>query len=774
MVSYKSSYNDDAEEDFPMGTEATSNGTHPFSGDFIDVLIIEDDPAYASIICEEIENHSEVECRTMVAGRLEEGCLIAHQHPVDIVFLDLNLPDCRGVETFERLQDEHPDLPVIVMSGLYDNNVAFHVLRSGAQEYLRKASFNKRGINQTMLHAIERHRFAIELRKQRQELARSETRVRRIIESGIDAILIIDKKGNVQFANYAASQMFNRPVEDLVSGAFGSPIIAGQSIEIDILRHNGEPGIAEMRAVSIEWNDRPAFLASLRDVTHRKRNEERIRRQATLLNVAKDAILEISVKGVINFWNQGAEAIYGWGSDEVTGKKLSDFFPEDEADYEEIIETLLKIREWRGELEQTRKDGKKITVESRWVLFKDDQGGTDSILCINSNITERKRLESQILRAQRMESIGTLASGIAHDLNNVLSPILMAVTIQKLKTTNEEDLHTLELMESSAKRGSLLIKQVLEFGRGIEGQRIPVQLSHIAYEIEQIVTDTFPKSIEFKIKMSRDLGTILGDPTQMHQVMLNLCVNARDAMPTGGVIQMTIDNVTLGENSADLPSEFSPGDYLVIRVSDTGFGIAPDVLDRIFEPFFTTKALGRGTGLGLSTVQTIVKSHGGFPSVQSETGKGTTFSIYLPAQHLEDEDREAFDKNDEIPRGNGELLLVVDDEEAIRTVAKNILAEWGYRVLLASNGAEAVALYTQNREKISVVITDMSMPVMGGTETIVALRSLDPNLKIIGSSGLPNPQNQADLQIQPTRFIAKPYVAEELLRTLKDIIPSGK
>ena len=412
-----------------------------------------------------------------------------------------------------------------------------------------------------------------------------------------------------------------------------------------------------------------------------------------------------------------------------------------------------------------RKDGTLYTEEMTITPIKDNLGGISHFIAVKQDITARKKLDEQLLRVQRMESIGTLAAGIAHDLNNVLAPILMAVEILGEKVTDDAGREMLVTLESSAQHGAELVRQVLGFARGMEGQRIVVNPVHIAHEIEKIIRDTFPKNIHFSFAPARDLWTVTGDPTQLHQVFTNLCVNARDAMPHGGSLHVTMENVELDDTYAGMSPDSKPGDYVMVKVTDTGTGIPPKILERIFEPFFTTKEIGKGTGMGLSTTMAIVKSHGGFITVYSEIGKGTTFKVYLPANTTSKAAETSTDRQAPLPRGNGELVLVVDDEENIRSIAQKTLERFGYRVMLAANGAEAVAAYAQHRGEIVIVLTDMAMPVLDGAATLVALRAMNPEVKVIASSGLTaNGENTQAADFK--HFIAKPYTSGALLNIL--------
>jgi PAS domain S-box-containing protein len=398
------------------------------------------------------------------------------------------------------------------------------------------------------------------------------------------------------------------------------------------------------------------------------------------------------------------------------------------------------------------------------------QNDEPHLLIIFSDFTEKKKLEAQLMRAQRMESIGTLAGGIAHDLNNVLTPLLMSVQILKEKIPDTDAQTTLDILETNVVRGASLIKQLLAFGRGIEGERITIQPRHIGRNIGQIVDATFPKSIAFEFRSPADLWPITGDPTQIEQVLLNLCLNARDAMPRGGKLSMRMENKVLGEADTAANLDARPGRHVVISVADTGEGMTRETQDRIFEPFFTTKEQGKGTGLGLSTTLAIVKSHDGFITCYSELGRGSVFKVYLPASP----GAEAVEKpvaKSSLPRGHNELVLVVDDEKPILNMAQTMLEKFGYRVLPAANGAEAIKIYALRQDEIAAVITDMAMPVMDGRATIIALRALNPKVKVIGSSGLDMNDDAANAAHAATRrFIPKPYTLESMLNILHEVL----
>lgn len=515
------------------------------------------------------------------------------------------------------------------------------------------------------------------------------------------------------------------------------------------------------------------LIGTISDITDRKRDEEQLREQADLLDHAQDAIVVWDLEHRITYWNKSAERLYGWTAADAVGRSVPDVFYKDPARFYTSHDAVFRTGEWTGELQQVSASGGEVWVESRWTLIRDRSGAPKSVLVINTDITERKQLEQQFLRAQRLESIGTLAGGIAHDLNNVLAPIMLSIELLKLKAADANSRSLVETIAASAQRGADMVGQVLSFARGMEGRRVDVQVRHLIREMEKIAKETFPKNIRVRTSSSHDLWTVAADPTQLHQVLLNLCINARDAMPAGGLIVISAGNVMLDATEAARNVDATAGPYIVIEVKDTGTGMPQSIIDKIFDPFFTTKGVGKGTGLGLSTSLTIVKKHGGFVRVLSELGVGTRFQIGLPAQVDRREPvPDAVDAD--LPRGDGETVLVVDDEAAIREITRQTLESFGYRVLLAHDGSEAVSLYAQHADDIGVVVIDLMMPGMDGAATIQLLAKMNPAIRVIAvsgraASGQPMPKVWATL----VHFLPKPFSADALLHALRVALPKA-
>jgi len=517
------------------------------------------------------------------------------------------------------------------------------------------------------------------------------------------------------------------------------------------------------------------FETLKRSLAEVRASELKLAQQAALLDQTNDGILVCDLEGVIRFWNRGAERLYGWTAAEAIGHRLHELLKVEETLVRFGIESVLHTGSWVGQMEKKTRDGKTLILDCSWALLRDDQGNPLSILTTDTDITERREMEGKFLRAQRMESIGTLAGGIAHDLNNLLSPVVVGLDLLKATPRSADDHRLFQLMEQGSTRATALIRQLLSFARGEEGARVSVHIRYVAREVAAIVQGTFPRNITLRIDCPKDLWLALADPTQLNQVLLNLCVNARDAMPDGGQLTIAARNVELDAQFASLNHHIVPGRYVLVEVADTGVGIPRDVIDKIFDPFFTTKSRGKGTGLGLSTVLGIVRSHGGVVNVYSEPGKGSVFKIYLPAtttaiapEHLPFETAAPF-------AGDGKTVLLVEDEDIIRDVTQRALELAGYRVITANDGAHAFALYHRHREEIALVLTDMMMPVMDGAALVAALRRFDPEIVVIAASGLNDNNNQIKAaQAGITHFLCKPYTTASLLSAIQRATGQGR
>jgi two-component system, cell cycle sensor histidine kinase and response regulator CckA len=503
-----------------------------------------------------------------------------------------------------------------------------------------------------------------------------------------------------------------------------------------------------------------------RDVTEREEAAKTIREQAELLNQARDAIFVRDMEQRVTYWNKGAERLYGWRGVEVIGRKASDFlYKAGSPQRKDIWKTVLEKGEWQGELTQVNREGKELCIASRRTLLRNVKREPIAILNINTDITEKKSLEAQVLRSQRLDSIGSLASGIAHDLNNVLAPILMATEMVWERVEDPESRRMLDVAKNSARRGADLVKQILQFARGTKGEHGLVSLPALVKDLAKMAKNTFPPLI--KVEANCDVSELqtLGDMTQLHQVLLNLCVNARDAMPEGGSLSIGLKCVTLEKRFFRGHSEPVSGRYIELSVRDTGTGIPANVLPRIFEPFFSTKTEDNGTGLGLSTVLTIVKNHHGFMDVSTEVGKGTVFNVYFPLAS-EDTDSTKAPTGVTMPTGNGEWILLVDDEQALLEMTRELLEAYGYNVITAKDGSEALIQFGAHQSKISVVVTDLLMPGVGGQQLINTIHEISPKVIAICLSGSADGNGISTKGKGATAFLRKPCATADLLAAL--------
>jgi len=511
------------------------------------------------------------------------------------------------------------------------------------------------------------------------------------------------------------------------------------------------------------------FVSVFDAVTERKRTEKSLRLLSRAVEQSAVSILITDSVGSIEYVNAKFTEQSGYLQAEVIGKnpKIFQSGSTPREVYQQMWDTIVGGDQWRGEIQNRKKNGELVWERVTIFPVTEEGVGIAHFVAVKEDITERKKMQEQILRSQRVESLGMLAAGIAHDLNNVLAPISMALPLLRSNASSADDLEMFTMVERSSKRGAALVQQILGFARGVGGEVRAVQVKHLLNDVLSIAFETFPKSIVIESQVPNDLWPIKANPTQIHQVLLNLCVNARDAMPNGGTMRVSAENRLLDAQAARAIEGARPGAWLVIHVADTGQGIGPEILARIWEPFFTTKETQKGTGLGLSTVQGIVKTHMGFVGVTTQVGRGTIFHVYLPstaeAVNAEEKGAKAGPEN-----GSNELILFVDDEEPIRMAASSILTNSGYRVLSASNGSEALKLLETCAHDVALVITDLDMPNVGGEMLSVAIRALKPGLKIITMSGLGSHSAQERAGQFSDAFMQKPFTAERLLNLVQE------
>lgn len=501
--------------------------------------------------------------------------------------------------------------------------------------------------------------------------------------------------------------------------------------------------------------------------------EKEMRFKSQALSSAANAIVITDPEGEIVWVNAAFSRYTGYSLEEALGKKpnvLLKSGEQDEAFYEEMWATISGGEVWKGELVNRRKDGSTYPERMTITPMFGPAGKITHYIAIKEDITEQKRLEQLQLRSQRLESIGTLAGGIAHDLNNILSPIIMSADLLVKTCGDPEQLEMLKMISESAQRGADIVKQVLSFARGSDGRKNEIQIRHILVELAKVCRETFPRKIEVLNYVARDLWLVRADPTQIHQVFMNLLINARDAMPEGGQLTIKGTNVELDADAAETVPDLSPGRYVRFQIIDNGLGMPESVVNHIFELFFTTKEQGKGTGLGLSTAMGIVRAHAGSITVQSAPGEGTCFTIYLPADTGPAE-KKTGTSGKKTPRGNGERILIVDDEESIRWMLKTTLEGIGYVVDQAANGVLALEKLSESGSSYDLVISDVMMPVMDGAELVQSLEASHPGLPVLLISGmLPDGELEAKGFALQTPCLIKPFSIANLAEKVAELI----
>ena len=491
-----------------------------------------------------------------------------------------------------------------------------------------------------------------------------------------------------------------------------------------------------------------------------------------LIETANAPIFGNDVKHGINEWNRCAERLLGYSKSEVIGRPLTDFVdPEHRARVRRVLDLALQgVETVNFELPMIAKDGRDVLLLLNASTRRDASGAIVGMVGVGQDITERREAERRSLRAQRLESIGTLAGGVAHDINNALAPILLATGLLRKRSPESRDL--IDVMESSARRGASMVQQLLTFAKGVDGKRVAVRSSTLLSELEQIIARTFPKNIEAMLRCDQGLPDVMGDSTQLHQVLLNLCVNARDAMPHGGTLRVEAAQRTISSSSAPLFGEDCiPGDYVEWRVGDTGLGIPKELVERIFEPFYSTKSPEKGTGLGLSTTIGIVRSHGGFMHVESRLGEGSTLSVFLPTTSERSEDAIPAPPTADL-EGEGRLVLIVDDEPAVREILREILTSLGFRVHVEADGRAALDLLRSTPQSFAALITDLHMPIMDGLALAREAKRLRADMPVILSSGRVDKSDAAAIEeIGFTALLDKPFTLEALSAALGPLLP---
>ncbi|MBI5569386.1 MAG: PAS domain S-box protein [Desulfomonile tiedjei] len=641
-----------------------------------------------------------------------------------------------------------------------------------------------------------------ERKKAEDELRESEKRFKNLADLLPQFVFEANEEGFFTFANQAALETTGYTWEHIARGTHLLEIIApedagtaGEDLarilrgEKIIGREYGLKTLDGRIIPTVSYSnpiERDGKVVGFRgvgvDLTERKRAEEELRQAKHYLDRIINSVADpILVKNENHEWvllNDAYCTFMGYPHDELIGKSDYDFFPKSEADvFWEKDEIVFRTgRENINEENFTDRTGITHTIVTKKSLYV-DPAGKKYLVGVVRDVTERERaqaerrqLESRLQQAQKMEAVGTLAGGIAHDFNNLLQVTLGYSELLLLeKSEDDPECADLRKIQQAARSGAELVKGLLTFSRKVESKPIPISLNARIGAVEQLLRRTIPRMTDIRFTFADNLQRVNADPSQIEQVIMNLALNARDAVTEGGSIAVETANVTLDDRYCSLHPEVEPGDYVLLSVSDTGHGMSRETLDHIFEPFYTTKELGRGTGLGLAMVYGIVRQHGGHIACSSEVGKGTRFDVYLPAIAADSGDEA--DSAGEMPAFGSETILLVDDEDFVRDLGERILRRSGYTVLTAANGMEALDLYAQKRDQIALVVLDLIMPAMGGSECLGELVRIDPQVRVLVASGYAADAARTDcLATGAKGFVSKPFKMKELLQQVRRVL----
>ncbi|MBC2593601.1 PAS domain S-box protein [Ruficoccus amylovorans] len=699
------------------------------------ILLVEDNPADVLILQEVLEDVKDFDFTLKHVSRMSECLTELSCEQYDAVLLDLGLPDSQGEQTCVNLKKAFPDVPVLVLTGLEDEEAGTRALRMGAQDFLRKNQFDGALLGRSIAYAVERQHIASELRNKTRQLAASESRIRQIIESSADAILVVDREEVVQFANPAAEEILDRRMLDLIGRPFAYPLAKDSRGEFEITHANGAVRIVEMCVVDTFWNEKEATLVTLRDVTVRKHNEAVLKRDAEILSRLRDAIIFTNLEAKILYWNEGATKLFGWSAEEMRGKSYLSRYPREE--HAAIMKRLERMRQGHAihsERAEVRKDGSRVWVEALAYSTQDEAGKPNGILVMFRDVSEKRKLEGQLHQAQKMEAIGTLAGGIAHDFNNIMMAINGYTQLASMASTQPEVREHLETVMRAGVRATALIKQILTFSRQQPLDRDTTKLYDVVQESISLLRASLPSTIEIVTRLEPAVPAVLANAGQIQQVLLNLGTNALHAMKgRTGHLEFCLEPFEVDSHVADQNPNLQPGKYVRISVSDDGHGMDKETLERIYDPFYTTKPVGEGTGLGLAVVHGIMKSHDGAITVYSQVGVGTTFRLYFPVHA--DRVVHVDDASAPVPQGNGERILIVDDEESLLLLGQKTLEMIGYQAEGCARVQDALDRVRQDPERYDLIITDETMPGMTGMDFAREVVKIRPGQRIILTTG---------------------------------------
>lgn len=708
-----------------------------FAQEPIQILIAEDSPTQAQAVRELLESRGYL---VTVAGNGRLALEQARQSPPTLAISDIVMPEMDGFEFCKALRADRrlKEVPVILVTSLATPEDVIRGLDAGADNFIRKP-FDDR-------YLLSRIEYIL-----------SNRQLRASSKMGLEMEIVLGgKKHRITSERQQILDLLISTYEDAVH--LNSELIEKQD-ELSRLTEELEKRVQE----------RTKALKS--EVEVRKQTEERLRQLASIVESTEDAVISTDVNGVVRIWNEAAVQLFGYSAREAQGRDISFITSsEDREAFHQYIARAQLGDSQRFEGWIVSKGGKRIAVSVTASPVRNDNSTVSGVSAIIRDLTERRLLEEQLRQSQKLEALGALAGGIAHDFNNLLSVILGygELALDRLKDDNPVRRQIIQ-MRAAADKAASLARQLLAFSRRQVLEPRVLDLNSVVSGLEKILRRVIGENIELKIDLATDLGHVKADPTRVEQIIMNLVVNARDAMPIGGRLSISTGNCELDEEYVRKHSSTQPGSYVMIGVSDSGAGIPPEIQSRIFEPFFTTKGPGKGTGLGLSTVYGIVKQSGGHIWVYSEVGKGTTFKIYLP--RVQEKISANSKPQEEVDLSGTETVLLVEDAAHLRELAREFLSNSGYRVIEASNGAEALELAAQHQGQIDLLLTDVIMPGMSGAELARKVMEARPSVQVIYASGYTaDAISQHGVLDEGVVLIEKPYTRDKLLRKIREVL----
>ena len=759
------------------------------------VLLIENSEVDAELILIHLRR-SGFQCQPVVVGGRDQFVEQLGRFSFDVVLADYCLPGWTGMDAFAAMRQAGHDVPFILVTGILAEEVALECVKAGVTDYVLKDHLARLPV--VVARALEERAVRDARNLMVEALRQSEANSLLLFAHNPLPMWVFDSRtlqfihvndAAVRHYGYDVTEFLQMTAADLhpsdelprLVAALREPLLPEQhSAQWRHRRKDGSVIDVEMYVDHMEYSGRAAVLVVAKDITIRKRAEEEKQKFFTLVEYSRDFIAVADLEDNVQYVNPAGRAMLGIAATEsVKGTHSLDYVvPADlPLVHERILPALRSTGHWQGELRfRHRQTGKTLPMDFVGFQVKNPETGEPRFVAtVSRDMTDRRALEQQLQQAQKFEAFGQLAGGIAHDFNNVIGAVLGWAELGEEQAASSKDA-TLEgyfkKIRAQCDRVTSLILQLLAFARRQILEPRSLNLNQSVGEVMNLLDKVIGKDIEIQTILADRLATVRADPTQVEQVLMNLCINARDAMPKGGRITIETHNVAFSEEVCLHTPGLLPGSFGELRVSDTGTGMAPEVRERIFEPFFTTKGTGKGTGLGLATVYGIVKQHNGFILVESEVGQGSTFRIFLPVGESEPAGETRPPAADDQPvRGGTETILLADDHEGVREMTQSVLAANGYQILLAHDGQEAVEVFAANSDRVSLVLLDVIMPRRSGPEVYAAIKEIKPSVPVIFATGYSNETaTLADLVERGVAVLRKPYSPAALCRRVREVL----